>query len=233
MELDELKQTWSEHARKLDRILSLNLQGLKTAQLDKTKSALGRFKAFRLFELLVGILILIPLGSYIADRISVPTLAIPALIFATSILFPAVIGNIRQLIMLGRISYADPVTTIQRKLEEIKLQYLRTFRLPVLMLPLYMVYVTVGLNLLFGVDVLAHSNAAFLWANLAVSLIFVAPAVWVLRNLSFKNIGNPVIRALVHGSGGKQMIAALEFLKALREFANEDETGTANPTMSR
>ena len=62
MELDELKQTWNEHARKLDRILSLNLQGLKTAQLDKTKSALGRFKAFRLFEMLVGILILIPLG---------------------------------------------------------------------------------------------------------------------------------------------------------------------------
>ena len=41
MELDELKQTWNAHARKLDRILSLNLQGLKTAQLDKTRSALG------------------------------------------------------------------------------------------------------------------------------------------------------------------------------------------------
>ena len=42
MELDELKQTWNEHARKLDRILSLNLQGLKTAQLDRTRSALRR-----------------------------------------------------------------------------------------------------------------------------------------------------------------------------------------------
>ena len=231
MELEELKQTWSEHARKLDRILSLNLQGLKTAQLDKTKSALGRFKAFRMFEMLVGILILIPLGSYVADRISVPTLAIPALIFAASVLVP-VIANIRQLVLLGQISYADPVTTIQRRLEEIKLHFLRSFRLPVLMLPLYMAYVVVGLNLVFGMDVLAQSNAAFLWANLAVSLIFVAPAVWVLRNLSFKNIGNPVIRTLVHGGGGKQMIAALEFLKALQDFENEDKTGAANQTRS-
>jgi hypothetical protein len=226
MELDELKQTWSEHARKLDRILSLNLQGLKTAQLDKTRSALGRFKAFRVFEMLVGILILIPLGSYIADRISVPTLAIPALIFAASVFVP-VIANIRQLILLGQINYADPVTTIQRKLEEIKLHYLRSFRLPVLMLPLYMAYVVVGLNLLFGMDVLAQSNAAYLWANLAFSLILIAPAIWVFRNLSFKNIDNPVIRTLVHGSGGKQMIAALEFLKALREFEDEDKNGVA------
>jgi hypothetical protein len=225
MELDELKQTWTEHARKLDRILSLNLQALKTAQLDKTKSALGRFKAFRLFEIVIGILILIPLGSYIADRMSVPTLAIPALIFAASVLLP-VVANIRQLILLGRISYADPVTTIQRKLEEIKLHFLRSFRLPVLMLPLYMAYVVVGLNLIFGMDVLAQSNAAYLWANLAFSLILVVPAVWILRNLSFRNVDNPVIRALVHGNGGKQMVAALEFLKALQEFENDQQNGT-------
>ena len=232
MELDELKQTWTEHARKLDRILSLNLQGLKTAQLDKTKSALGRFKAFRLFEMLVGIFLLIPFGFYIAKRISVPTLVIPAFILAASFLLP-VIDNIRQLILLGKISYADPVTTIQRELEEIKLHFLRSFRMPVLMLPLYMVYIVVGFNLLFGVDILAHSDATFLWVNLLVSLIFVAPAAWILRNLSFKNIDNPVIRALVHGSGGKQMLAALEFLKALQEFEDEDKNGTARQAASR
>ncbi len=232
MELDELKRTWSEHARKLDRILSLNLQGLKTAQLDRTRSALGRFKAFRLREMIVGILLLLLLGSYIADRISIPTLAIPAFIVFASVLLP-VIANIRQLILLDRISYADPVTTIQRKLEEIKLHYLRSFLLPVLMLPLYMAYVSVMFNLVFGIDVLAYGKAPFLWANLAVSLIFVVPAVWVLRNLSFKNTDNPVIRALVHGNGGKQMVAALEFLKALQEFEDEEQNGAAKQAASR
>jgi hypothetical protein len=227
MELDELKQDWTEHARKLDRILSLNLQGLKTAQLDKTRSALGRFKAFRFREMVVGIFVLVLLGSYIAGRISIPTLAIPAFIVAVSFLVP-VIANIRQLILLERISYADPVTTIQRKLEEIKLHYLRSFRLPVLMLPLYMAYVAVTFDLFFGIDVLANAKAGFLWANLAVSLIFVAPAVWVLRNLSFKNTDNPVIRAFVHGNGGTQMVAALEFLTALQEFEDEDRNGTAS-----
>jgi len=231
MELDELKQTWSEHARKLDRILSLNLQGLKTAQLDRTRSALGRFKAFRLREMVVGILLLLLLGSYIADRISIPTLAIPAFIVFASVLLP-VIANIRQLILLDRISYADPVTTIQRKLEEIKLHYLRSFLLPVLMLPLYMAYVSVMFNLAFGIDILGYGKAPFLWANLAVSLIFVVPAVWVLRNLSFKNTDNPIIRALVHGNGGQQMVAALEFLKALQEFEEEEKNGNARKAAS-
>ena len=231
MELDELKQTWTEHARTLDRILSLNLLGLKTAQLDRTRSALGQFKAFRVFEILVGFAVLLWSGSYIADHITAPTLAIPALVLAASVLV-AVIGNIRQLVLLGQISYADPVATIQRKLEEMKLHFLRTIRLMAFMLPLYMVYVVVGLNLFFGMDVLAQSNPAYLWANLLLSLIFIAPAIWVFRNLSFKNIENPVIHALVHGSGGKEMIAAVEFLKALQKFEDEDKNGTANQTLS-
>lgn len=87
--------------------------------------------------------------------------------------------------------------------------------------------VVVELNLIFGVDVLAQANAAYLWANLAFSLILVAPAVWILRNLSFKNTDNPVIRALVHGNGGMRMVAALVFLKALQEFEDEEKSGTA------
>jgi hypothetical protein len=231
MELDELKQPWTEHARKLDRILSLNLQGLKTAELDTTKSALDRFKMFRVFEILVGFAVLLWAGSYIADHIAAPTLAVPALVLAASVLV-AVIGNVHQLVLLGQISYAEPVATIQKKLEEMKLHFLRTIRLMAFMLPLYMVYVVIGLNLVFGWDVLAHSDKMFLWANLLVSLIFIAPAVWVFRNLSLKNIGNPVIRVLVHGSGGKQMIAALEFLKALQDFESVDKTGTASQTSS-
>jgi hypothetical protein len=228
MELDELKQTWTEHAHKLDRILSLNLQGLKTAQLDKTRSALGRFKAFRVREMVVGVILLLLLGSYIAGCISIPTLAIPAFIVFASVLLP-VIANVRQLILLEKISYADPVTTIQRKLEEIKLHYLRSFLLPVLMLPLYMAYVSVMFKLVFEIDILAYGKPPFpppfIWANLAVSLIFVVPAVWVLRNLSFKNTDNPIIRAFVHGNGGEQMVAALEFLKGLQEFEVEEKNG--------
>ena len=42
-----------------------------------------------------------------------------------------------------------------------------------------------------------------------------------------------MIRVLVHGGGGKQMIAALEFLKTLQAFENEEKNGTTRQAMSR
>lgn len=226
MELDELKQTWSEHARKLDRLLSLNVGSFKTAHLDKTRSVLGSFRLYVVFEMLVGLVLLLGSEAYIADRCSVPTLAIPAFIFALFVL-AAVIGDIRELVLLAQINYSEPVTAIQRKLGDIELHFLRTIRLMVLMLPLYMVYVVLGLNLLFGWNILAQGDRAFLWTNLIVSLAFVGPAFWLFRNLRFENIGNPVIRLLLHGGGGKQIIAAMESLKALEEFKAEGETVVA------
>jgi hypothetical protein len=49
MNLDEMKQAWSEHTVKLDRVLKLNLQALKSVKTDKSRSALSRYKAYRVF----------------------------------------------------------------------------------------------------------------------------------------------------------------------------------------
>lgn len=221
MELDDLKQAWNEQNQKLDQILQLNRQNLRTTQLDRTRSALGRFKMYLIFEVLVGSVLFILSGSYIADHVFTPTLSIPAFVLAVSALV-AVIGGIRKLVLLGQIDYADPITAIQKKAESVKLSFLGTIRLMIMMLPFYMVYVVLGLNLLFGWDILADGDRGFLWANLVFSLILVVPAVWMFRQLSLRNIGNPVVRAVVQGSGGVQMIAAMEFLNSIREFEGED-----------
>jgi hypothetical protein len=64
-------------------------------------------------------------------------------------------------------------------------------------------------------DVLSQSSGPYPWANVAFSLILVVPAGWILRNLSFK-----------------KLVAALEFLKALREFEGEDRNGINQATSS-
>jgi hypothetical protein len=221
MELDELKKVWNDQAHKLDRLLSLNLQTLKTTQLDKTRSALDQFRKYLLFELLVGSLLLIASGSYIADHFSRATLWVPASIFAASALV-AVIGCVRKLVLLGQIDYTEPVTTIQEKIELVKLSFFRTIRLMILMLPLYMVYIVVGLNLMFGWDILAYGDRAYLWSNLIFSVILIVPSIWMFRKLNTRSTDNALVRRLVHGSGGHQMMAALEFLKTLHEFEDEN-----------
>ena len=222
MNLDEMKQTWTEHTVKLDRLLKLNLQALQSAQLDKSQSALNRYKAHRVIELIPGVVFAGSLGTYVVHRLAVPTLAIPALILGAFII-AAIAGCVRHLILLRQINFAEPVTVIQAKLEAVKLHMLDTSRLMILSLPFYFAYIVLGFDLLFGVNILAQGDRAFLYANAAVSVAFLLPAIWVFRNLNFRNAGHPVIRAFINGAGGKQLLAAADFLSRIEQFKAEEQ----------
>ncbi len=221
MNLDEMKQTWTEHTVKLDRLLKLNLQALQSAQMDKSRSALNRYKTHRIIELIPGVVFAGLLGAYVVHRLTVPTLAIPALILGAFII-AAIAGCVRQLVLLHQISFADPVTVIQAKLEAVKLHMLDTSRLMILSLPFYFAYIVLGFDLLFGVNILAQGDRAYIYANVALSLAFFLPAIWVFRNLNFRNAGHPVIRAFINGAGGRQLLAATDFLNQIEEFKAEE-----------
>lgn len=221
MNLDEMKQTWTEHTAKLDRLVKLNLQALQSAQVDKSQAALSRYRTLRLIELISGVVFAGLLGAYLVSRLAVPSLAIPALIL-DAFTIAAIAGCVRQLILLHQISFADPVTTIQAKLEAVKLHMLETSRLMILSLPFYFAWVVIGFDLLFGVNILAVGNRPWIYANVAVSLAFLLPAVWIFRNLNFRNAGHPVIRLFINGAGGKQVLAATDFLNRIEQFTAEE-----------
>jgi hypothetical protein len=221
MNPDEMKKTWAEHTVKLDRLLKLNLQALQSTQVDKTRSALNRYKAHRVFELITGVVFTALLGAYVIHRLMVPSLAIPALILA-AFTIAAISGCVRQLIMLSQVNFADPVTIIQAKLGTVKLHMLDTSRLMILSLPFYFAYIVIGFDLLGGVDIPAQAPRAYLYANAAVSLAFLLPALWIFRNLNFRRAGHPVIRAFINGAGGRELLAATDFLNQIEAFKAEE-----------
>lgn len=221
MHLDEMKQTWTEHTAKLDRLVKLNLQALHSAQVDKSQAALRRYRTHRLIELISGVVFAGLLGAYLVSRLAVPSLAIPALIL-DAFTIAAIAGCVRQLILLHQISFADPVTTIQAKLETVKLHMLETSRLMILSLPFYFAWIMIGFDLLFGVNVLTVGHRPWIYANVAVSLAFLLPAIWIFRNLNFRNAGHPVIRIFINGAGGRHVLAATDFLNRIEQFTAEE-----------
>jgi hypothetical protein len=237
MNLDEMKQTWTEHSVKLDRLLKINSQALQAAQLDKSRSALNRYKTHRVIELISGVIFAGLLGAYLdgpglaarfqspggmVHRRTVPSLAIPALILG-AFAIAWIVGCIRQLILLRQISFVEPVTAIQAKLQAVKLHVLEPTRLMILSLPFYFAYVAIGFDLLFGVNILAGANRAYIYANMAASLAFFLPAVWLFRNLNFRGASHPVIRAFINGAGGKELLAATAFLNQIEDFKAEEQ----------
>jgi len=93
----------------------------------------------------------------------------------------------------------------------------------VLSLPFYLAYVALGFDLFFGVDILAHASRGYIYANLVVSLALFVPALWLFRNLNFRNAGHPVIRVFINGAGGKALRAAMECLKRFEEIEAEEQ----------
>jgi hypothetical protein len=58
---------------------------------------------------------------------------------------------------------------------------------------------------------------------LAVSLAFFLPAIWLFRNLNFRHASHPVIRAFINGAGGKEVLAAMDFLNQIEEFTAAEQ----------
>ena len=76
-ELDELKQKWAEHDRKLE----LNVRRPPTPKRDKNESGEVRIAAPGLFPgmgVAIALAVIIPLGSFIGDHIAMVRFVIPA-----------------------------------------------------------------------------------------------------------------------------------------------------------
>jgi len=194
----------------------------RTGRLFQLLRQANRYQTHRVIELITGVVCAGLLGAYGVHRWTIPTLAIPALILDAFII-AAIAGCVRQLILLRQISFADPVTTIQAKLEVVKLHMLDNSRLMILSLPFYFAYIVLGFDLLFGVNILTQGDRAFIYANVVVSVAFFLPAIWVFRNLNFRNAGHPVIRIFINGAGGKQLLAATDFLNRIEQFKAEEQ----------
>ncbi|HUK49113.1 MAG TPA: hypothetical protein VLW06_16035 [Terriglobales bacterium] len=66
------------------------------------------------------------------------------------------------------------------------------------------------------------ARSRLIYANVVVSVAFFLPAIWLFRNLNFRNAGHPVIRLFINGAGGKQLLAAADFLNQIEEFKAEE-----------
>jgi hypothetical protein len=225
MELDDLKSAWTELSLKLDRVLSLNLKELNAATRIRARTSLRRYTRLRVRELVVCNILIYGLIVYAVHRWAQPALMVPALVLVLLYTVGA-IGTVSQLIALGKINYAGPVTDIQKSLSRIQLHMLFVLRFSMLQLPLYPVYIIIGFDLLFGVNIYRQAPPAYMFSNVAFGMLLIFPAIWIYRRLSPANVDHPVVR-LMSKNGGPDLLAASEFFNQLDEFGGEDEGAQA------
>ncbi len=161
MELDELKSHWQEQDKKLDDCLRLNQRLLRESLLGKADTALRRLSRLLWFELLVNVAGAILVGSFLGDHVTEPRYLVPAIALQLG-LIAVIVAGARQLAMIAGIDYAAPIVEIQRRLEILWLQRIRTTQWMLILSPLaWTPLAIVGFKWLLNVDVYCACGTPF------------------------------------------------------------------------
>jgi hypothetical protein len=221
MELDELKQKWAEHDRKLEVNIRLTRQLLSATKMNRARSALQRLAVFLALETVIALAVIIVLGSFIGDHIAMLRFAVPAaaLDLFEIATFIVLIQQIRRALY---IDYSKPVAAIQKQLESLRMLHIRHFQWTLLLAPLlWTPLLIVALEGFLRVDAYKTLGGAYLLANLLFGLAIIPLAIWLSKKFGDRMDRSPKIQWLMKELAGYNLNAASDFLATLSEFEEE------------
>ena len=169
------------------------------------------------FELLADVVGVALIGAFVAGNAWQLKFLIPAIVLDAYAL-GIVIAMARQLATLYRVDYAEPVAIVQQRLQELRLQRIRTTLGTLLFAPLmWLPLLIVGARGIFGADIYA-AGPVWLAANVIFGLAVIPAAVWVAKRYGQRMQQWKPLRALADEIAGRSLTAALRDLALVREF---------------
>jgi hypothetical protein len=222
MNLEELKLNWAAYDQKLDTSIRLNLQLLNTTKLNKTRSAMQRLIAILALDLVVNLIIVIYLGSFIADHITAPRFVLAALALDVFTLL-LIVSSIRQMVMAREIDYSGPVAEIQKKMETLRIHKIKRTKWTLLVAPLVWTPLQiVALKAFLGLDAYALLGVSYLAWNVIVGVAVIALAIWVSKKLTTRIERSSIVQGLMNTLAGYNLNVATQSLKTLKDFEKEE-----------
>jgi hypothetical protein len=214
MSADEFQQIWKTYDAKLEHSLQLNLRLLKEVQSQKTKSVLRTLTAGRVIGIILGLLydIILCVACWYVRSQPVMAISIGVFIVVTGI---AIGAYLRELVLIGRIGYADNIVDTQAKLAGIQSSIIRTLRISWIQLPFWATF--------FVSNELMWTGGPVFWAvEIPLVLAFTVIAVILFRNLTPEKMERRKwVRKLVQGTGWKSVTRAMEFMEEIEKFKKE------------
>ena len=225
MEWDEIQAKWADFDRKLDANLRLNQRLLNAVTLNRARTALQWFTVGLAVETALQIVVVVWLGSFVYDHLSVARFALPGIaldIYATALLAMM----IRQIAGAQMMDYGKPIVEIQREIQKLRMQSVRCTQWVFLTAPLiWTPLLIVALKSLLGVDAYRIFGEKYLAANLLFGVVFVPLALFLSKEFSERCGNSPFFQGILRGLAGHHLNAAADFLRTLSDFEDEKREG--------
>jgi uncharacterized membrane protein len=212
MELDELKNKWAEHDRKLDESIRLSRQLIRDTYTRRARFALWRLATMLALGSIFTLAVIVSLGKFIAQNWWMPRFALPAVALDLATI-AALAALIVQIALALNIDYNQPVAVIQKRLESLRtlrIHYVQAiiFTAALAWMPIFIVWMKGFL----GVDVYRAFPLSWILANIGFGLVALALGVWLVRRFGPRFLGDVA---------GYNLKAASGFLATLAEFEKD------------
>lgn len=217
MNLEQMQSMWQEHSEKLDECMSLNKNLLQEKKIENTQSELNKLVATRAIEGLLFFIIVVLLWKYIVSSWSFTAPVVSAFVLN---IFAVVglAGNIGQIALLSKVDFSKPVKETMTDLIAVRSHNLNIFKLIMLSIPLYMAYVFLGYDIVFGVDLFSLMSVETRIGFSVISIIFAGLVVFLISNLKPENRDNKLIGWLYKEISGHRLTHLLD------QFDNMEKT---------
>jgi hypothetical protein len=207
MELDELREKWAEHDRKLDLSIRLNRRLMRDTYTRSAKFALWRLGVILAMGAIFMLPVIIFLGAFTAKNWSMPRFTIPSIVLDIAAI-ATLAALIAQIAMALSIDYTQPIAAIQRRLEmlrKFRIRYIQAILVSATLL--WMPMFIVVMKTFFGADIYRLAGTAWIVTNVAFGFAVLALGIW----LSKKYLPG----------AGYNLNAASGFMATLAEFEDD------------
>ena len=202
MELQELKQLWSQYDHKLGSDIQVNKNLLKEVSITKINSLLKEFKMESIFELVVDILCIVFLVNILIRNYYITSIAISAIILII-IGVMSIFWNSYKLKEIKKINFSATVIETQKRLTKLKYQSDLEIKSLYILIPFFWFFLLPFLiNSFLGFDLINIFSMWWLY-QLAGSVIVAIIIVWFIKRFP-----------------DKKMQAAIDFLEDIKDYEN-------------
>ena len=220
MEDIQLRNLWKDCNEKLEdatvlnvKSLALNFESFAMLQHNKAKAKIKSLLLSKILSIVFGITFVWFVTQIFLTFYRNLYFAISAgcIILLTVI---TILDYIRQIFIIADMNFDDSLVQTQQKLIFLQTSIIRSVRVSFLQLPFYTTF--------YITQEMIQSGGAGFWIFMSILTgSFIAIALFLYKNISYKNINRKWVRALLDGAGGKSVIKAMEFMNEIDEFKKD------------
>lgn len=220
MEDEYLKEIWNTHNNEIENFLDMYDQSFETIQIKKAKSKLRSL----LFPKIIGILLGLGWISFMFILIYFCVLYTPIsvgkfffvgsismILLSTSL---AVFLYVKDIFTIKHIDNSESIIITQRKLATLQFSIMKSVRILWLQLPFYTTWY-------LNYELIVHGSIIFWIVQTLFTGLTTWLAIWLFRNINYKNLNNKRVRNFLRGYGFYSVIQAMDFINEIENFKND------------